>query len=81
MSREDERLTVTVVEAARLLGISRNLAYQAIRLGQLPAISVGRRLLVPRAALLQMLEARRSGCGWSGEATENTASDARSGPQ
>lgn len=52
----DGRLTVTVQEAARLLGIGRQLAYEGVRQGQIPNIRVGRRILVPRAALEKMLE-------------------------
>ena len=48
--------TVTVVEAAQLMGISRALAYAAVRRGEIPTIRIGRRLLVPRAQLLAMLE-------------------------
>jgi len=51
-----ERLTLTVEEAARLLGISRNSAYEAARRGELPAIRLGRRILVPRSRLEAMLE-------------------------
>ena len=50
-----EKLTVTVEEAARLLGIGRNSAYEAVRRGELPVIRLGRRYLVPRAALERML--------------------------
>lgn len=46
-----DRQTFTVEEAATLLGIGRNSAYQAIARGELPALRLGRRLLVPRAAL------------------------------
>jgi excisionase family DNA binding protein len=46
-----DRQTLTVEEAATLLGIGRNSAYQAIARGELPALRIGRRLLVPRAAL------------------------------
>jgi excisionase family DNA binding protein len=42
-----ERLTVTIEEAAAILGIGRTLAYEAVRRGELPAVRVGRRLLVP----------------------------------
>jgi excisionase family DNA binding protein len=48
-------LTLTVEQAAQLLGISRGLAYQAARDGDLPTIRLGRRLLVPRHALERML--------------------------
>ena len=50
-----DRLTLTVEEAASLLGIGRGLAYELARSGKLPAIRLGRRLLVPRAALERML--------------------------
>ena len=61
-----ETLTITIDEAARLLGIGRNLAYQAARTGSLasvPVIRVGKRLLVPRAPLERLLagEAARPG--------------------
>jgi excisionase family DNA binding protein len=49
--------TLSVPEAARLLGIGRNTAYEAIRRGELPALRIGRRLLVPRAALESLLSA------------------------
>jgi excisionase family DNA binding protein len=50
-----ERRTLTVPEAAELLGISRGVAYEAARSGELPVIKLGRRLLVPRARLLELL--------------------------
>jgi excisionase family DNA binding protein len=49
------KATITVEEAARLLGIGRGLAYAAVADGTLPAIRVGRRLLIPKAALLALL--------------------------
>ena len=48
---------LTVDEAAAALRIGRGTAYEAIRRKELPAIRLGRRLLVPRAALERMLEA------------------------
>lgn len=53
---DDERLTMTVPEAAAALKIGRGLAYEAVRRGEIPAIRVGRRLLVPRRALEKLLE-------------------------
>jgi excisionase family DNA binding protein len=48
--------TLTVPEAARLLGISRGLAYKLAREGRLPGvISLGRRFIVARAALERLL--------------------------
>jgi excisionase family DNA binding protein len=51
----NEPLTISVEDAARLLGISRGLAYEAARRGELPTIRLGRRLLVPRARLLELV--------------------------
>jgi len=45
----------TIEEAGRRLGISRGTAYQCAKLGQIPAIRLGHRLLVPVAALERML--------------------------
>jgi excisionase family DNA binding protein len=52
-----DRLTLTIAEAAELLGISRNSAYEAARRGELPTIRLGRRLLVPKRRLERMLDA------------------------
>lgn len=49
------RATISVEEAAELLGIGRTAAYQAARRGQLPTCRLGRRLLVPVPALIELL--------------------------
>ena len=51
-----EKQTVSVDEAAKCLGISRGLAYAAVNDGSIPSIRLGKRLLVPRAALQRMLD-------------------------
>ena len=56
MAAPYDKLTLTVTECARLLGISRGSAYEGIRRGEIPSVRLGRRLLVPRAALERMLE-------------------------
>ena len=48
---EDKRQTLTIIEAAKILGIGRNQAYEAARRGEIPTIKIGRRILVPLAAL------------------------------
>ncbi|MDO8671921.1 MAG: helix-turn-helix domain-containing protein [Dehalococcoidia bacterium] len=53
---DGERLTLTVDEAAKLLGIGRQLAYDRVKTGEIPAIKMGRRLLVPRRALEKLLD-------------------------
>ena len=50
------RRTITIEEAGAQLGISRNAAYAAARRGEIPTISMGRRKLVPIAALNAMLD-------------------------
>ena len=56
-----ERLTLTVEEAAALIGISRAFAYEAVRRGEIPSIRIGRRVLVPRAALDRLLAGENPG--------------------
>ena len=51
-----ETPTLTVEEAGTLLGIGRSLAYAAAKDGSLPTIRFGKRILVPTAALLRMLD-------------------------
>jgi excisionase family DNA binding protein len=50
------RLALSVEETAALLGISKWLAYELVAQGKLPALRLGRRLVVPRVALERMLE-------------------------
>ena len=52
---DDLPLTISVEEAAAILGISRRSAYRAAASGELPAVRLGRRLRVPSAALRQLL--------------------------
>jgi excisionase family DNA binding protein len=47
-----KRLTVPVwPDAGQTLGLGRNATYDAIARGQIPAIRIGRKLLVPKRAL------------------------------
>jgi excisionase family DNA binding protein len=57
--RED-RLVVSVGEAAELLGISRAFAYELVARGELPVICLGRRRLVPKVALRALVEGDRT---------------------
>ena len=47
----ENKVVMTVEEAAELLKISRPSAYQAVKNGEIPAIYIGRRILIPVAAL------------------------------
>lgn len=53
----EDRLVFTVEEAAQLLGISRSFAYEAVQRGEIPSMRIGRRVLVPKAALERFLAA------------------------
>lgn len=52
---KEDSLTWTVTECANRLGIGRNSAYEAIARGEIPAVKIGKRLLVPKIALEKML--------------------------
>ena len=51
-----ERLALSVEEAGSLLGISRDLAYDLVARRELPSVRLGRRLVVPRRALVEALD-------------------------
>lgn len=59
MVTEGERLTLSIPEAAKILGISRGLAYDLARRDKLPVkvIKLGRRLVLSRRAVETLLEA------------------------
>jgi excisionase family DNA binding protein len=50
-----QRVTLNLPEAAKQLGISRGAAYAAAGRGEIPTVRIGKRLLVPRAALERLL--------------------------
>jgi excisionase family DNA binding protein len=49
------RPTLSIEEAAVVLGLARSSAYQAAQRGELPTVRFGRRVRVPTARLLAML--------------------------
>jgi excisionase family DNA binding protein len=51
----ENKLTLSIQETAKLLGIGRNLCYARAKTGEIPVIKIGRRLLVPRSALEKLL--------------------------
>lgn len=51
----EERLTYSIEETGRLLGLSRATTYTLANQGKLPVLRLGKRLIVPRQALEQML--------------------------
>ncbi len=52
---ENEKLVYTVDELSKLLSISRNSAYEAVKKGIIPSLKCGRRILIPIAALQRKL--------------------------
>lgn len=55
MNTKQERLTLSVKEAAAALGIAPLTVYNAVAAGSFPSIKVGKRILIPRAAIEKML--------------------------
>jgi excisionase family DNA binding protein len=52
---DGERPILTVSEAADLLRLSRSFAYELVARGELPSVRLGRRIVIPRAAIERML--------------------------
>jgi excisionase family DNA binding protein len=49
--RQASTATYSVDDLARILGISRNGAYAALRAGMIPHIRIGKRFVIPKAAV------------------------------
>jgi excisionase family DNA binding protein len=47
--------TISVEEAGRVIGLSKDSAYKAAHAGQIPTLRFGKRMLVPTARLLELL--------------------------
>jgi excisionase family DNA binding protein len=47
---------LSVLQAARMLGIGKAAAYEAVHAGEIPMIRIGNRILVPKTALHAMLD-------------------------
>ena len=50
------KLTCSVSEAAKILGISKPTMYDLVHKGTIPSITVGRKILISRTALIDWLE-------------------------
>ena len=57
----DERLALTVLEAADLLGLTESTVREAVRTGGIPSIRFGRFIRIPRYSLEQMLLGNNGG--------------------
>lgn len=56
-----ERLTYSVAEAADVLGISRASAYNLVRSGEIPSLTLGTRIVIPRHVVADMLRLPQAG--------------------
>lgn len=67
------RATLTVSEAAVVLGVSRSTAYELARTGEIPSLRLGRRVVVPATALRSLLEAGADRPARRGDASRGDA--------
>lgn len=51
-------LTIPIPEACRLIGIGRSKFYELVASGEIPAVRLGRRTLIPLDALRAFIEAK-----------------------
>ena len=58
MQMGSEKETLTVEETAKVLGIGRSLAYRMAQDGEIPTLRLGRRILIPRQAITELLGAQ-----------------------
>ena len=65
---EEERLTWTVGETAQRLGVKLSSVYAYVEAGVLPAVRLGGRVLIPRAAVLALVD--RAMGEWGGPDAE-----------
>ena len=50
-------VALSIAEAAKMLGISRSLAYELAARGELRTVRLGRRIVVPRIVVIELLDA------------------------
>lgn len=58
-----ECLTYSIPEVAQVLGVGINLAERLIRNGEIKALKVGRRVIVPKVAVEEWLEKKMQNSG------------------
>ena len=57
----EEKLVLTIPEAAKMLGISKNLMYLRTRREDVPLLQIGARKLIPTKAFYKWLEDQTGG--------------------
>lgn len=65
-----EKLTLSIPEAAKLLGVSASKMYQIARSAGFPSIVVGKRILVSAKGLERWVE-EKAAIGWTDQQNEN----------
>jgi excisionase family DNA binding protein len=53
-----ERATLSVPQTAKVLGISRSLAYELVHAGKIPSIRLGKRIVIPKEAIEEILRVK-----------------------
>jgi excisionase family DNA binding protein len=61
MDMDMDTAVLTVTEAAQALRLSRSFTYALVARGDLPSLRLGRRVLIPRAALKLYIETHAFG--------------------
>ncbi|MFP5579959.1 MAG: helix-turn-helix domain-containing protein [Acidimicrobiia bacterium] len=56
MEANPRPLVLTVEQTAKVLGIGRSTAYDLVRAGDIPSLRLGRRLVIPAAAVADALD-------------------------
>jgi len=59
-TNNNEPLVLTPRECSQLLKCSKHTIYEGIRQNKIPHIHLGRKILIPKAALMKMLEGAQS---------------------
>ena len=60
-SYDDLPLMLTVVDVAKILGISRTGGYELAQREDFPSLKIGKRIVVPKEAFIQWVEKRAAG--------------------
>ena len=55
-SPDDTKVTLTVPEAARMIGISNPKMYELVRAGRLRSVRVGKKILISRKSLMDWIQ-------------------------
>ena len=53
---DKQKLTITVDECAKLLGISRGLCFQMVHEGKIPHLRFNKRIVIPKWAIEHLLQ-------------------------